>query len=112
MFNVSAELIKKFQKRKVEVREFISLEENSDTIRYLFQDLELELDYDILYPEGFSEVLEYDSEKNIFSNNGYSHLVKFYQKDKDGDDYIWYSAYKDLNSLEKELISIDLGDSI
>lgn len=112
MFNISVELTQEFQKRKVEVREFITLEENSDTVKYLFEELELELDYDVLYPEGFSEVLEYDSKENRFSTNGYSHLIKFYQKDKDGDDYIWYSAYKDLNNLEKELISIDLGDLI
>ncbi|MGL4567595.1 MAG: hypothetical protein ACRCU6_03580 [Fusobacteriaceae bacterium] len=112
MYNISIELTQEFQKRKVEVKEFITLEENSDTVKYLFQDLELDLDYDILYPEGFSEVLEYDSQNNRLSINGYSYLVKFYQKDKDGDDYIWYSAYKDLNNLEKELISIDLGDSI
>jgi len=64
MYNISIELTQEFQKRKVEVKEFITLDENSDTVKYLFQDLELDLDYDILYPEGFSEVLEYDSQNN------------------------------------------------
>lgn len=109
---LSPELIQELAKRKVEIRGFIPLDETPDLAHFILQDLELELDFDLLYPEGSLDEITYDEKEKKLSLHGYTHLVKFYQKDSDGDDYIWYSAYKDLNNLNKELVSIDLGDSI
>lgn len=109
---LSSDFIEDLKKRRVEIRGFIPLDESPALSEFILEELGLELDFDILYPEGFLDEITYKKEDKHLHIMGYTYLVKFYQKDSDGDDYIWYSAYKDLNNLNKELISIDLGESI
>lgn len=106
------EFLQEMKKRGVEVEEIILLNDEPELKEYLLNDMEIDLDYDVVYPEGGFDLIKYDSVKETLDFGGCRYLLMFIQKDPSGDEYIWYSGYRDISNLNREIRLWDLENSI
>lgn len=108
----SESFLGELEKRKVKLEEIIILSEESEIKNYLVDELKIDFDFDVLYPEGGVDLLKYDEKEKTLELNGCRYLLKFTQKESNGDKNIWYSGYRDISNLEREIKFIDLESTL
>ena len=110
-FNIES-FLSELEKRKVKLEEIIILSDEPEIKNYLVDELKIDFDFDVLYPEGGMDLLKYDEKGKTLELNGCRYLLKFRQKESNGDQNIWYSGYRDISNLEREIKFIDLESSL
>ncbi|MGL6167646.1 MAG: hypothetical protein ACRC0Y_05080, partial [Fusobacteriaceae bacterium] len=92
------------KEKNIEIAGIIPLESGEEFANFILKDLKLDLYWDIVYPEGLSSLISVENKELVMAD--YKYLVAFKEKEK--KEYVyWFSAYKNLENISKELKLIE-----
>ncbi|MGL5950392.1 MAG: hypothetical protein ACRCZH_03110, partial [Cetobacterium sp.] len=96
--------LKQLKNSDVEMVAVIALESGAKFASYILEELQIDLAEDIIYPENSGGEISYDEDMEELVFGEYRYLVIFKEDEYGDGDYIyWYSAYKNLENISKEL---------